>query len=1258
MNNYKGLNHQMVKALYDECNDPDLSSTTRQFLIELGEPIELRKRVNNYWTFVVKDLASSYSVILKEVKAAYVPICLCDAYQKKGTCKHIYAVAFSIYHALFPESNPVQTNDIDRNPSSYHEPQSKFVLDDVKDFASFVHKATKNLIDYSEFSKTKIEIKKAPNGYHTTLKVNGMVYNLSLEVSEKNNLIIKCSCGELTSERLCKHANMTVFHFYNYNYLYPFKQFYNYDEDKNKLLEKFGLTIHDKEAGDFQFKTDSLGKIYISSIPKLFVADDEFSVFTSFLKKSDDTLPMLPFQIKSDDAEVGIYFQFSDKVFGDDKIKLKVFAMENKKSGGKKYKMLSNDNQDLAIDPSILPNTLTHALNAFSFQKFKRSDITNFSYGEMFEQTSTINFGDKQQQLYLKYFLSSLQKYWEELAAFDNYYILDPKATRPKDISLTKITLSREQLKLKLTVEEKDKFLVLLPKLVLPQENVSIELNEAVVHFNKLVLWQDTLYILKDEEASLLLDKMPLHKLMIPNKNKAQLIAQLLLPMHEKFDIALPPTIAMESMESDMRFEVWLREDNQVSLVLEAVAQYGEHAVSVHKPQPYIVVEHDDKFGYLKRRINEENAFRSYIRNLHPTFSNQRYDDGFRIDFDEVMKDNWFLNTTKTLIDQGIHLVGINELKKFKYNSATPKWNMNISSGIDWFDIKIEVAWDDQVIPFKDLKNAILAKQNFVVLGDGSFGMIPDEWIEKYTGLFKIGVTKDNAISLSKKQFNIIELLFDQIDDMDVRREFEEKKSKLLNLENIVTEPIPATITATLRPYQVAGYQWLQVLDEISWGGCLADDMGLGKTLQAITFLSLLKEKYNNPTSLIICPTSLIYNWENELKKFAPTLKYFIYYGNARSFSGDHFDGHDVVITSYGIARIDVESLRNFDWEYIILDESQAIKNPDAITTKAVQLFKARNKIILSGTPYQNNTFDLFAQFNFLNPGLLGSKDHFRENFAVPIDKEKHLDSSTLLKKMLQPFILRRTKKEVASDLPDKIETIIWCQMNKSQRAVYDEYKDFYRHSLMEKIDNEGMAKSSVYILEGLLRLRQICDDVRLLKDPEIKPTVGVKIEELLREILENSGDHKMLVFSQFTEMLSLIKQEIETNGIQYSYLDGSTPAAKRKELIDQFQTDPTIKVFLISLKAGGVGLNLTAADYVYIVDPWWNPATEVQAIDRVHRIGQDKTVFAYKMICKDSVEEKILTLQENKISISKDLIADGAFFKKLTRQDVEFLFS
>src|SRR6185436_5957106 len=366
-----------------------------------------------------------------------------------------------------------------------------------------------------------------------------------------------------------------------------------------------------------------------------------------------------------------------------------------------------------------------------------------------------------------------------------------------------------------------------------------------------------------------------------------------------------------------------------------------------------------------------------------------------------------------------------------------------------------------------------------------------------------------------------------------------------------------------------------------------------------------------------------------------------------------------IIITTYGTLRSDIQLLLKIRFDYVILDESQAIKNPGSKVTKAACLLEAKNRICMSGTPLQNNTFDIFAQMNFLNPGLLGSMEFFRNEFATPIDKFGEQDQKEHLRKLLFPFILRRTKEQVAKDLPEKTETILFCEMEKEQRKVYEAYRNSYREKILGTIDQQGIGKSQLTILQGLMKLRQICDSPAILNEEEKYPNHSIKLEELAREIEENIGDHKALIFSQFLGMLALIKAKLKEQEIPFEYFDGSTSATDREKAIQSFQGNDEVRVFLISLKAGGVGLNLTAADYVYIVDPWWNPAVEQQAIDRTHRIGQTKNIFAYRMICKDTIEDKILQLQERKRSLARDLIADDdGFVKNLTKEDVEYLFS
>jgi SNF2 family DNA or RNA helicase len=354
----------------------------------------------------------------------------------------------------------------------------------------------------------------------------------------------------------------------------------------------------------------------------------------------------------------------------------------------------------------------------------------------------------------------------------------------------------------------------------------------------------------------------------------------------------------------------------------------------------------------------------------------------------------------------------------------------------------------------------------------------------------------------------------------------------------------------------------------------------------------------------------------------------------------------------------DIEMFRKYEFNFVILDESQAIKNSASQRFKATTLLRAKNRLTLTGTPIENNTFDLYAQMEFLNPGFLGSQAHFKENFSDPIDKNGDAERAAELQRMINPFILRRTKEQVAKELPPKVEDFIYCEMDTEQRKVYDAFRNKYRDYLLGKIDENGIESSKLYVLEGLTKLRQICDSPELLSDDENYGTDSVKIRELVKHITEKTGKHKLLIFSQFVKMLTVIRRELDERNIRYDYLDGQSTQTSRQGSVEHFQSDDNTRVFLISLKAGGVGLNLTAADYVYIVDPWWNPAVENQAIDRAYRIGQDKHVIAYRMICTGTIEEKIMKLQDKKKKIAGDIIStDEGFIKNLTKSDIEELF-
>jgi non-specific serine/threonine protein kinase len=592
-----------------------------------------------------------------------------------------------------------------------------------------------------------------------------------------------------------------------------------------------------------------------------------------------------------------------------------------------------------------------------------------------------------------------------------------------------------------------------------------------------------------------------------------------------------------------------------------------------------------------------------------------------------------------------------------KLNKNTPSISLNITSGIDWFDLDVKIQYGDQEVKLKEVRQALKRGENFIKLADGSLGQIPDEWLDRYKHLFNMTKETEEGFRVRDYQLTLLDELLEDADSANIAAEFEEKRERLRNMQGIAKQPIPKAFTGELRPYQKAGLDWLHFLREYGFGGILADDMGLGKTIQMLAYLQSQRDQAEvTSAALLVVPKSLLTNWQRESANFTPNLRILEYIGNEREKDVSIFDEYDIIITTYGTMLRDIEILREYRFDTVILDESQAIKNPLAKTAKAARLLNGARRLAMTGTPVENNSFELWSQFAFLNPGLLGNLDYFKRDFAKAIESRDGEAEANLLKRMVYPFILRRTKEQVAPELPPRTERVIYTDFEPAQRKLYDATREKYRAQLLGVLDTGGMNDARMKILEGLLRLRQICIHPALVEPTYTK---GVAKFEILMETLETlrAEGHKALIFSQFVQTLKLLEKEMKPAKMKYTYLDGKT--RKRQERVDEFQNDPNISFFLISLKAGGVGLNLTAADYVIHLDPWWNPAVEMQATDRAHRIGQDKPVFVYKFIARDTVEEKILLLQERKKALVEQLISsESSFFKSLTRDDVDVLFS
>lgn len=670
------------------------------------------------------------------------------------------------------------------------------------------------------------------------------------------------------------------------------------------------------------------------------------------------------------------------------------------------------------------------------------------------------------------------------------------------------------------------------------------------------------------------------------------------------------------------------------------------------------VWEADEKGIRAKTHNAEEaEAYLKVLRGGHPDFTQQFRSDFFCLHYDALLDEQRFVHLFSHLRDAGVKVFGEKDLSKLKQIPIPAQVAYTVKREIDWFELNAEFTFGDQSITLAQLKKRFVPGSQFVDLGKGRRGSIPMDWYKRLQRIYRLGQTEGEGVKLSGFHFNVVDELFKEVVDPDITDFIADRRAKLLDFTGPTPTALPRGIKASLRPYQTDGFRWLCFLDEFGWGGILADDMGLGKTLQMITFLKHILKK-NKQTNLVVVPTSLLFNWENELKKFAPAIKYHVHYGPAREKNPALFDKAHLVITSYGHMLSDVEWLREYAFNYVVLDESQAIKNPASKRYKAARLLKAINRIAMTGTPVENNTFDLFAQLSFTNPGMLGSAAHFKKEYAKAIDSGKDSARAAELQRTVQPFILRRTKEQVAKELPDKTEDIIYCEMDKAQRKIYDAHRNEIRETMLGNMESEIASSERFKVLQALTRLRQVCNSPLLLPGNEKYGGTSVKIDLLLDHIREKTGNHKILVFSQFTQMLGLIQDVLQKEGINHAYLDGKCNNKLRQAAVDTFQTDPDCRVFLISLKAGGTGLNLMAADYVYIVDPWWNPAVENQAIDRCYRIGQDKKVIAYRMICKDTVEEKIMELQSRKKKIASDLIStDEGIVQKLDGEELKALF-
>ncbi|TDQ77076.1 DEAD/DEAH box helicase [Sphingobacterium yanglingense] len=678
-------------------------------------------------------------------------------------------------------------------------------------------------------------------------------------------------------------------------------------------------------------------------------------------------------------------------------------------------------------------------------------------------------------------------------------------------------------------------------------------------------------------------------------------------------------------------------------------------------PQATMLIQMEEggkRYRYAHRHLTLEQEFYDFIKKQHSTWPMQLHERFFSVDRWRVNYSQWLAQFVDRCKAEGIQ-VNLDKIPVgTSYYPYRLQWQV---SDVQYADnrcsIRLRPRFRGKAIPFAEFEDMVTAGPKVYPLGNNQYGVIQSKDIALFKPLFLSATIEKDLLVLNSLQMISLQTVLEKVDPKIIQDSIKESRERLAKLNEIPERSIPETIQATLRPYQIDGFNWMAFLQEFKWGGILADDMGLGKTLQVITLLEQYYTTYGDTAaSLVVVPNSLLFNWQSEYQKFAPSRLLTVYHGPDR-FAIETFANNSIVLTTYGTLMSSVAFFEKHDFAYLIMDESQNAKNRNSKRFHSLEKVKALYRIAMTGTPVENGIQDIYAQMTLVNPGFFGNYRAFNKSYKGIADDESRDETLGNLQKMIQPFMLRRTKKQVALDLPDKTETTLLVDMLPAQRKVYDKYRKIYQGEVADNLNSADPSKSKFVAMEALNKLRQICNSPALLKDESFNSD-SIKLDQIEEILSEVVPGHKVLLFSFFTSMLQLVEERIKAKEVGYAYLDGKLSQQQRQVAVERFQEDESCRVFLISLKAGGTGLNLTAADYVYILDPWWNPAVEAQAIDRCYRIGQEKHVNAYKIVCKDSVEEKILALQEHKKQLADGLILDETnLMKTLSKEELLKLF-
>ncbi len=1056
-------------------------------------------------------------------------------------------------------------------------------------------------------------------------RVKSIRDSASVEIEQIENVLhLSCTCKN-SLKSLCAHQAQVLFNVMNRDELRVF-----FDEDlRLQKLKEYAIQvgISSNENPELYFQIDyQQGKLNIVSIQKELLIIDPISQ-----NQINQKLLIESESIKTEDKTTQLILVFRKHRFYDH------FCIELCEAG--------------TTSQGKLKKPIT-AINPFDvLWKYSQPDEIKFfsaiaRFSNLYEEDRNAND------------LKALQAIFKNPLQIPTYIVIGDDADNPPLPAFEQVKMQELDAQIHLFVDQQTSMFRMNGTMQL--EGNAIPFDQIRMAFGNFFRFRDSLYFCPDLQIIRLFDffRQKRFNLLIPASAFEDFRVKTLSPLEEKVHINyahLKPANQQQRIESGLdelpeKLLYLSQTGNDIQLI--PAMRYGPVEVSVMSQKQIYTYDSKGNAITIVRDDAAENDLLATLIKLIPELNEQLAKGKLFVSKTAFLDEEWFPDLFETLQNKQIRVLGFTELSKLHLLMHKAKVIVQVKSGLDWFETALDVRFGKQKARMKQLSTAVRNKSKYVQLDDGSQGILPKEWLDRFARYFSMGIVASEILRTPKMRFQEVSDVYDWTHfDVHTQIQLQTYADKLQSFQAIEEIDLPKGLNAELRAYQKQGFNWLNFLHEFGFGGCLADDMGLGKTIQVITFLQHLKEKGTAGAHLIVVPSTLIFNWQDEFTRFAPELNIEVIYGANRSKLSVNLRNTDVFITSYGILQSDISEFKAFPFHVIVLDESQAIKNPETLRYRAVCSLKAKQRLVLTGTPLENNTFDLFGQLSFACPGLLGTKQQFKLLFSIPIDTFKDSSRSKELSRIVKPFILRRTKNQVARELPQRTEMVVYCEMGEEQRRIYEAYSKELRDFIANKQSDE-INRNSMYVLRGLTRLRQICNAPSLLNEKNYFSAESAKIDALMEQIQQHAPEHKILVFSQFVGMLELIQTALLKQHIPHEFLSGQT--RNRKERVKAFKEQDEIRVFLISLKAGGTGLNLTEADYVYLVDPWWNPAVENQAIDRAHRIGQKNRVMAVRLICPDTIEDKIRLLQESKQQLISELIPNEAgLLQNLSKKDL-----